>query len=248
MNARFLRLAGLSFVLVAILLLGACHKKSVPVAPPPQAPPPPAKPTATFSVSPSDAQRGQSVQLTWSTQDATDISIDSIGAVAPNGTKSLTPSESTTYTLTAKGPGGTIQASARVTVSASPQPPPVAVEAGPSDLEMFQRSVKDIFFDYDRYDVRPADADALKADADLLAAHPSYKVVISGHCDERGSEDYNMALGSSRADGVRDQLVKLGIARDRIKTISYGKEKPFCTEQDEQCRQQNRRAHFSLDQ
>ncbi len=121
-------------------------------------------------------------------------------------------------------------------------------QAGPSDQELFQRNVKDIYFNYDRFEVRPEDAATLKADADFLVAHPSYKVVISGHCDERGSEDYNMALGSSRADGVRDQLVKLGIARDRIKTISYGKEKPFCSEQNEQCWQQNRRAHFSLDQ
>jgi len=246
MNARFLRFAGLSFVLSAILLLGACHKKSVPVAPPPP-PPPPAKPIATLSASPSNVQRGQSVQLTWSTKEATDVTIDPIGAVAPNGSKGLTPSDSTTYTLNAKGPGGTIQAAARVTVTVPP-PPPVAVQAAPSDLELFQRSVKDIYFNYDRYDVRPADTAAFKADADFLAAHPSYKVTISGHCDERGSGDYNLALGSSRADAVRDQLVKLGIARDRIKTISYGKEKPFCTEPNEQCWRQNRRAHFSLDQ
>lgn len=92
------------------------------------------------------------------------------------------------------------------------------------------------------------DAAALKADADFLASHPNYKVILSGHCDERGSEDYNMALGSNRADGVRDQLVKLGIAGSRIKTISYGKEKPFCDEPGEKCWQQNRRAHFSLGQ
>ncbi len=244
MNARFLRFAGLSFVLSAILLLGACHKKTAAVTPP-QAPPP-AQPTATLSASPSGVQRGQSVKLDWSTQNATDVSIDSIGSVALSGSKSVAPSDSTTYTLTAKGPGGTIQATARVTVTAPPAPA-AAAQASPSDEELFKRNVKDIFFDYDRYDVRPADAAALKADQDFLAAHPSYKVVISGHCDERGSEDYNMALGSSRADGVRDQLVKLGIPRDRIKTISYGKEKPFCSEQDEPCWQQNRRAHFSLD-
>jgi peptidoglycan-associated lipoprotein len=147
--------------------------------------------------------------------------------------------------LTAKGPGGTIQATARVTVTVPPQP---VVKDVASDPELFQRNVKDIYFDYDRYDVRPTDAAALKADADFLAAHPSLKVVISGHCDERGSADYNLALGSSRANGVRDQLVKLGIAPARIKTISYGKEKGFCNEMNEQCWQQNRRAHFSLDQ
>jgi peptidoglycan-associated lipoprotein len=120
--------------------------------------------------------------------------------------------------------------------------------AGPTDEQIFQRNIKDIYFNYDRYDVRAEDAAALKADADFLTAHPSFKVVISGHCDERGSEDYNMALGSNRADGVRDQLVKFGIASSRIKTISYGKEKPFCDEPNEKCWQQNRRAHFSLGQ
>jgi peptidoglycan-associated lipoprotein len=243
MNARFLRLAGLSFAMSTILLLGACHKKAVP-APPHQTPPPPAQPTATLSVSPASVKSGQSVQLSWNTQNATDVNIDSVGAVSPSGTRSLTPTESTTYTLTAKGPGGTTQASARVTVTV----PPPAVAAGPSDEDIFQKNIKDIYFNYDRYDVRPTDAAALKSDADFLTAHPNFKITISGYCDERGSEDYNMALGSNRADGVRDQLVKLGIARDRIKTISYGKEKPFCTEQNEQCWQQNRRAHFSLGQ
>ena len=245
MYARYLRLAGLSLALFITLLLGACHKKSVP-AQPPTPPPSPAQPTATLSVSPTNVQRGQAVQLIWSTQNASDVSIDTLGTVATTGTRSLTPSDSTTYTLTAKGPGGTTRATARVTVSAPPSA--AVVPAGPSDRELFQRNVKDIYFNYDKYDVRPSDAVALKTDADFLAAHPNDKVVISGHCDERGSEDYNMALGSNRADGVRDQLVKLGVARDRIKTISYGKEKPFCTEQNEQCWQQNRRAHFSLDQ
>ena len=245
MNTRFLRLAGLSLVVSTTLLLGACHKKTAAVKPP-QPPPPAAKPTATLSASPADLQRGQSVQLTWNTQNATEVTIDSIGGVALNGSKNVAPSQSTTYMLTATGPGGSVQATARVNVSA-PAPAPAAAQAGPSDLELFQKNVKDIYFDYDKYDVRPADSTALQADKDFLAAHPSYKIVISGHCDERGSEEYNMALGSNRADGVRDQLVKLGIPRDRIKTISYGKEKPFCSEENEQCWQQNRRAHLSLD-
>ena len=244
MNSRFLRFAGLSFVMSAILMLGACHKKSVPA--PTAPPPPPAKPTATLSVTPTNVQQGQSVQLAWNTTNATDVSIDSLGAVSPTGTRSLVPSASTTYMLTAKGPGGTVQEIARVTVT-TPPPPPMAA-AGPTDEQIFQRNIKDIYFNYDRYDVRAEDAAALKADADFLTAHPSFKVVISGHCDERGSEDYNMALGSNRADGVRDQLVKFGIASSRIKTISYGKEKPFCDEPNEKCWQQNRRAHFSLGQ
>lgn len=244
MNCHFLRLAGLSFALSATLLIGACHKKSVP--PPPTPPPPPAKPTATLTVAPAEVQRGQSVQLSWNAQNATSVSISSLGAVAASGAQSITPFESTTYTLTAKGPGGTAEATARVTVNLPPPPPPV--KAGITDQELFRQSVKDIFFAYDKYDVRAGDAAALQSDADFLSAHPSFKVIISGHCDERGSEDYNMALGSSRADAVRDQLVKLGVPSARIKTISYGKEKPFCSEQNEQCWQQNRRAHFSLDQ
>ncbi len=91
MNARFLRFVGLSFVLSAILLLGACHKKSVP-APPTPPPPPAAKPTATLSVTPTNVQQGQSVQLVWNTQNATDVSIEPLGAVALTGTRSFVPS------------------------------------------------------------------------------------------------------------------------------------------------------------
>jgi len=112
---------------------------------------------------------------------------------------------------------------------------------------LFNSHVKDIFFDYDKANVRPADQESLKADLDFLQAHPTFRILISGHCDERGSEDYNLALGTNRANDVRTELQKLGIAADRIRTVSYGKEKPFCTDANEQCWQQNRRAHFVLD-
>jgi peptidoglycan-associated lipoprotein len=247
MNARFLRLAGLSFVLSTMMLLGACHKKSAPVAPPQAPPPAPAKPTATLTVSPTNVQRGGSVQITWSTQDATDVNIDPIGVVPASGTRTLIPRASTTYALTAKGPGGSVQETARVTVT-EPPPPLMEEPTAQREAEMFAHSIKDIYFNYDKYDVRPEDAATLKADAEFLTAHSNYKVVISGHCDERGSADYNLALGSSRANAVRDELVKLGVSGDRIKTISYGKEKPFCTEENEKCWQQNRRAHFTLGQ
>jgi peptidoglycan-associated lipoprotein len=244
MSIRFLRLAGLSFAISAILLLGACHKKSAPPVPPAPAPAP-AKPTATLTASPSDVVAGHSAQLSWSTQNATDVSIDALGSVAASGSRDITPSASTTYTLTAKGAGGSVQATARVTVTAPPPPPPV--KAGPTDAELFASNVTDIYFNYDRFDIRQSDEKTLKTDADFLSAHPGFNILIAGHCDERGSEEYNMALGSSRANSVRDALVKFGIAPSRIKTISYGKEKPFCAEQNESCWQQNRRAHFSLD-
>ena len=247
MNVRCLRHAGLSFAVAAVLLLGACEKKVVPVAPV-RAPLPPPIPTAKLTAWPMNVRLGQSVQLDWSTRYATYVSIDPLGAVAPSGVRRVVPSDSTVYTLTARGPGGTFQATVRVTVMEAPRPPGATTAYTPSALELFRRNVKDIYFDYDSYDLRPADAVVLKADAEFLAAHPSYRIIISGHCDERGSSDYNLALGASRADGVREQLQKLGISPGRMKTISYGKEKPFCTGHDEQCWQQNRRAHFSLDQ
>lgn len=241
MSTRLFRLTfGLALVF-AVLALGGCAKK-VAVAKPAPPPPPPAAPTATLSASPADLQKGQSTQLTWSTENATEITIDALGTVPASGTRSVTPAESTTYKLLAKGPGGTQEANARVTVTVPP--PPVA--AGPTDAELFAQNVKDLYFDYDKYDVRSDEQAILKANAQFLAAHPGYKLTISGHCDERGSEDYNLALGSNRANTVRDQLVSLGVSADRIKTISYGKEKPFCIDENNQCWQSNRRAHFSM--
>jgi len=106
--------------------------------------------------------------------------------------------------------------------------------------------MKDIFFAYDKYAVPQNEQSAMEQDARFLATHPNYKLLISGHCDERGSEEYNLGLGDNRADTVRNELERLGISGDRIRTISYGKEKPFCTEETEACWQLNRRAQFSM--
>lgn len=246
MNARVLRLAGLSVVLSLTLLVGACHKKSAAVAPPP-ATPPAAQPTATLSANPSTVQKGQPVQLTWSTENANQVTIDALGAVAASGSKSVTPSQSTTYTLTATGPGGSAQATAAVTVTVPPPAPASTVQPAESAAELFAKNISDIYFAFDRYDLRPGDAATAQRDAFFLAAHPDDNITIAGHCDERGSEEYNMALGASRANAVATLLKKMGIAADRIKTISYGKERPFCTEHDETCWQQNRRAHLVCD-
>lgn len=243
MSARFTRLSLGFGVALLVLALGACHKK-VAVAKPAAPPPPPAAPTATLSASPSDLQKGQSTTLTWNTANANDITIEGLGTLAASGSRTVSPDDSTTYKLVAKGPGGTQEADARVTVTAPP--PPVA--QGPTDAELFAQNVKDLYFDYDKYDVKSDEQAILKADAAFLEAHPNYKLTISGHCDERGSEDYNLALGSNRANSVRDQLVSLGVSADRIKTISYGKEKPFCTDENDQCFQSNRRAHFAMNQ
>jgi peptidoglycan-associated lipoprotein len=167
-----------------------------------------------------------------------------LGAVSASGSRSVTPNDSTTYRLLAKGPGGTAEATARVTVTAAA--PPAALQL--SDQELFARNVKDIFFDYDRYNVRADQQAAAQSDAQFLAQHPSIKVLVEGHCDDRGSEEYNLGLGSSRANAIKEYLVSMGVSADRVRTISYGKEKPFCNQDNEQCWQSNRRDHFGSQQ
>ena len=102
----------------------------------------------------------------------------------------------------------------------------------------------DIHFGYNDYTVRPQDGDVLKQNANWLQENPHARVQIEGHCDERGSEEYNIALGAKRAQAAKDYLQTLGIAGDRMSTISYGKELPLCTEHTEDCWAQNRRDHF----
>ena len=162
-----------------------------------------------------------------------------------SGVKTVTPTESTSYHLVARGEGGSADATARVTVNA---PPAVVVPSTTASLDdEFKAGVQDAFFDYDTYDIR-ADAQAvLVRDASFLVAHPDIKVVIGGYCDERGSNEYNLALGQNRADAAKNALVTAGVAANRIRVVSYGKEKPFCSESTEECWQQNRRAGFSLD-
>jgi len=236
--------------LAAIVVVGGCKKKQVPPAPP--AAPPPAQPKATLSVSPESIDPGGSATLTWSTQDAETANIDGLGSVQPNGSQRVSPAASTTYHLTATGPGGSADATARLTVvqppAPTPQQTPQAAAPPPGEAALFAQSMKDIFFAYDSYEL-PADVQAiLNSDAAFLKAHPSIRFTIEGHCDERGSTDYNLALGDNRANAARNALVKAGVAADQIKVISYGKEKPFCTESNEECWQQNRRDHFAYGQ
>ena len=234
------RWSTLVFVLVAILFWGACAKKVAPPPPPPPAPPP--APTASLSASPNTLQKGQSTTLTWQTTNATDVSIDGIGPVEANGSRQVTPVDSTTYRLVAKGAGGTQEATARVTVNAPPPPPPPPPSL--TEEELFAQNVKDIYFDYDKSDVRPDQRGSLQGDAQFFQQHPNIRFTIEGHCDERGSTEYNLALGTSRADAVKNALIQAGVGGSRIKTISYGKERPSCTESNETCWQQNRRGHF----
>jgi peptidoglycan-associated lipoprotein len=223
-------------------MVSACGKKKA--APPPPPPPPPAPaPTATLTANPNTINAGQSTTLTWSTQYATDVTIDQIGKVDPSGTRMVLPSESTTYRLIAKNDSGTQEATARVTVN-PPPPPPTNQNGNETEAQLFASKMQDVFFDYDSYDVTQQYQRVLQTDMQFLQQHPNIKFTIEGHCDERGSTEYNLALGDNRANSTKQALVSLGIPADRIRTISYGKEKPFCTESTEACWSQNRRAHF----
>ena len=245
---RFRQLFLLS-VLGFVFALGACHKKAVAPAPPAEAPPPaaPPSPIVTLTAEPATIESGQSVTLSWASQNATEVTISpEVGKVQATGSTTVSPTGSTTYVATATGPGGSTTASARVTVTApapaaAPRPaakPKVSVE------DLFSSQIEDAYFDYDKSDIRPDAQKALTADAEVLKANPDIVFTIEGHCDERGSEEYNLGLGDRRATAAKNFLVNLGVTPNRIFTISYGKDRPFCTEHTEECWQQNRRAHM----
>jgi peptidoglycan-associated lipoprotein len=243
-------------VLMAVALAGVagCHKTTTPVTPasvaPTTPPAPPAAPTASLVADPLAVDLGQSVVLNWRSTNATSVTIDGIGPVSPNGTQTVSPSTSTNFHLTAKGDGGTTEANVRVTVRIPVAPTPPADTTPVADAgseEAFHQNVQDAFFDYDSYELRPdAQAASIKAAA-YLVAHPDIRVVIGGYCDDRGSAEYNLALGENRANAAKTALVTAGVAPARIRVVSYGKEKQFCTDETESCWQQNRRAQFSLD-
>jgi peptidoglycan-associated lipoprotein len=234
--------------LLAILALSAACKKSAPQAPPPPlstSAAPPARPTVNLESSSNTIQRGESVTLTWSSTNATTLSLSpEIGNVTAEGTQRVTPQDSTTYTLTATGPGGSADANVHITVGGTA--PPVARSTEPTLQQLFDKEVKDAYFDYNKADVRPDARDALSQTAQFLRSYPQLKVVIAGHCDERGSTEYNLALGDRRAAAAKQFLASLGISADRLETVSYGKERPFCSASTEECYLQNRRAHITM--
>jgi peptidoglycan-associated lipoprotein len=129
-----------------------------------------------------------------------------------------------------------------------PPPAPPAVERLPSDLDEMNRKgyLTDAFFDFDRFDLDAADREALSKDAAWLGKWGSVQVILEGHCDERGTAAYNMALGEKRAQATRDYLVSLGVSADRVKVVSFGSEKPLAVGHDEQSWAQNRRGHFVI--
>ena len=228
----------------AAALTVGCSKKPVITGTAPTSEPPAARPTVTLQANPTSINKGDAVTLSWSSTNATQLTIaPEVGAVAPEGSTKVTPSDSTTYTITASGPGGSADSTVRVTVAAPPAEPAPTTS---SIDDMFLKEVQDAYFDLDKADIRSDARAALAKSADFLRNYPQVKVVVEGHCDERGSTEYNLALGDRRAAAVKQYLVSLGIGADRVSTVSYGKEKPLCMESNESCWQQNRRGHFVM--
>jgi len=243
-------------VLLATFSFTGC-KKNVAAAPPAPLPvepaptPPPPVPTITLRAAPGAIDRGQSTSLQWEAKNATTVRIQpDVGNVQLQGSRSVTPGSSVSYTATATGPGGSASDTARVTVripaAAAPARPQPRTEARVSMDEMFRQNVQTIYFDFDKSDVRPDQLPRLEANASWLKEHRGLKFRIEGHCDERGSEEYNLALGDRRANRVKEFLVKEGVDSSSINTISYGEERPVCREATESCYQRNRRAEFIL--
>ncbi len=230
----------------AMLTIAGCHKKAAPPPPPPPTMSAPA-PTAEITATPDSINAGDSTILTWHTTGATDVSIEGMGAVATSGTQTVRPAQTTSYHLIARGDGGTADATATVTVGANTTPVGNNMNEGNIDDATFHQNVKDVFFDFDSYDINQAMQPVVSQDASWLDQHPNLHIVIGGYCDDRGSIEYNLALGENRANAAKQALVSAGVSADRIRTVSYGKEKQFCTEQTESCYQQNRRAQFTVD-
>jgi peptidoglycan-associated lipoprotein len=260
---RILLLAAIA----ALLIPAGCGKKT-PIGAPPAAPTPTAlnrndpsanttsgAPTISeFVAEPGSILRGQSAMLKWSVSNASEISAEpAIGTLPASGTRGVYPSATTVYTLRATGPGGTVTASATVNVGNPdiPPPPPDSNRSREGNLTLSQRlerDVKDAFFDYDRNDLRADAVQALTDDAIALKAilrdFPMADIAIEGHSDERGSAEYNLGLADRRAQSAQEFLVQQGVPPNRLRMISYGKERPQCTDANEACWQKNRRVHL----
>jgi peptidoglycan-associated lipoprotein len=248
----------MTLFLVGISLIGfttGCKKKVAvaPPAPPPaqEAPrPAPKAPAASITAEPSMVEAGQAVTLKWSSTDATEATISGLGTVTVEGRQEVRPAKATTYELVAKGPGGSATASVTVNVMASP--PPIISPAPVASKSLEDRiaaDLSDVYFDYDRSEIRQEAIAALAKDAEalqsILADFPAAVIVLEGHCDERGSAEYNLGLGDRRAVSVRGYFESLEVPTGRLKTVSYGKERPLCTESTDACWQKNRRVHFA---
>lgn len=174
-----------------------------------------------------------------------------IGAVATSGNREVFPTRSTEYTITVKNADGkSASASATVTVRAPPPPPPPPPPKPDLSEAFSDAGIADALFDYDKSDLRPDAQNVLRSNGTaikaLLEDYPEAAFLLEGHCDERGTTEYNLALGDRRATAAMEFLVNLGVPASKLSKVSLGEERPVCTDEDESCYQRNRRAHLRL--
>jgi peptidoglycan-associated lipoprotein len=232
---------------LSLLTAAGCKKKVVPPAPQtpqankPEPTAPPKRPQVQFTADPGTIARGESATLRWTVTDADTIRIEpGVGSVQASGSRQVFPT----------GPGGTTEANAFVNVSAPAAATPPSAPTGPSTTfrQAVEQQLQDVYFDYNSNEVREDARAMLQRNAEALKAifntFSTDILLIEGHCDERGSGEYNLGLGDRRATTVKEFLTSLGIPANRMRVVSYGKERPQCTEANEGCWQKNRRAHF----
>lgn len=199
-----------------------------------------AAPTIALRADSSSLERGQNTKLRWDSSNAKIVTISGLGEVEGAGEREVSPRVSTTYTATALGDGGNATASVRVAVTdpAPPEPPAArprttAAPAAPPIADIFRNTLKAVFFDYNKSDLRDSEQDKLRRAAEWLNLERNRGIVfrVEGNCDPRGTSEYNLGLGDRRARVVKDFLVSLGVDPGRIETVSYGSEKASGSEE-----------------
>jgi peptidoglycan-associated lipoprotein len=205
-------------------------------------------PSITITANPATIQAGQSTTLSWTAQNATGVTIEpGLGTVATNGMQQVTPNATVTYTATATGPGGIATADVQITVNVPPPPPPPPPPApDPTIEELFTQNMRPVYFEFDRSEIRENEVPTLNTAVNFLQQNAGVNFTISGHADERGTQEYNIGLGDRRANSVRQFFLDRGIAAGRMMVVSFGEERPVCTAQNEPCWAQNRRDEFEM--
>lgn len=263
---RILRLVAVMAALLAGWTALGCgpRKPPTPVPPPNQRTSSPSQPTPSgvplptpeleASLVPARVLPGESALLTWRSRHASGVAIEpGIGTVDGVGQLRLFPDRTTTYRLTASGPGGITRRDVTVEVGASSPDAPLSAEDIRPDPglpleERFRQAVQPVFFEFDKAELGPQAKRTLDANAAWLmhSDNQGFQFIIQGHCDVRGTDEYNLALGDLRAQVVREYLVSKGVDPARIVTVSYGEERPFELGDSEEAHALNRRAHFVL--
>jgi peptidoglycan-associated lipoprotein len=172
-----------------------------------------------------------------------------VGACGPKNDDVTTPADNLTDSpppRSADKPATDVDAAPRPSTN-DQTPDPLDAELQTADKHARDTGlIGDIYFDFDKYDLKPEARERLSKNADFLKQNPKFVVEIQGHCDERGTNDYNIALADRRANAAREYMVTLGIAAARLKTVSFGEERPVCTDHNESCWWRNRRGEFHL--